>query len=692
MAPTHGMDFKKNPPSDFKDLEEMSLEEAREEVDALREGIDYHDYLYYVKNRPEISDALYDRLFHRLEDLEEAFPELRSSASPTQRIGAEPVDELKKVRHARTMLSLDAALEEDKIRNFHDFLRRNIGDDFQYVVEPKFDGLSVEVVYENGVFQRGSTRGNGEVGEDISRNLMTIRSLPLRLRDGRGLPSFLAVRAEVFMPRDGFHRLNKERIERGLEPFANPRNAAAGTMRQLDPKNVGDKPLDLFFYDILASEPDRFTSHWQVLTQFPAWGLRTSPLNRQCTSFDAVRDYHRDLADQRDEFEYEIDGVVIKVDDYRQRSSLGVRHRSPRWAFAWKFAPKKEITTLESIVVQVGRTGILTPVALLEPVDVAGVTVSRATLHNEDEVKKKDVRPGDKVRVVRAGDVIPEVVERVHEPGKKRSSAFSMPETCPVCGARVFREGAYTVCPAGLSCPAQLTGAVIHYASRNAMNIEGLGEKTARDMVRKGLVKDLSDLYRLSTEDILKLDGFARKSASQLYEAIQHTKRPRLDLFLYALGIRHVGERVARILAEAYGSLGALQKADREDLARTPEIGPEIARSVETFFEQDETQRVLERLSRYGVEILDMPKTRNAKPLADKTFVFTGSLEGYTRQEASRRVEALGGRVTSSVSAETDYVVAGESPGSKLEQSRRLNVTILDEAGFENLLEGADRP
>ncbi|MCF8084272.1 MAG: NAD-dependent DNA ligase LigA [Deltaproteobacteria bacterium] len=681
------MDFKKHPPKTFKDLDKMSKEEARKEVEALREGIDYHDYLYYVKNQPEISDALYDKLFGRLQDLEQAFPELRSDTSPTQRVGATPVSELKKVEHTVPMLSLNAALEQAEVKNFYDFIqRRTKGSKTAFVLEPKFDGFSVELVYEGGELRYGATRGDGEVGEDITHNVKTISSVPLHLRKKKDVPAFLSVRGEVFMPKKGFQQLNKRRIENGEEPFANPRNAAAGTMRQLDPQQVADKPLDILFYEILYVVDHQPASHWEDLKRLPQWGLKTDTHNTRAESLKDIQTYHERLAEKRDEFEYDIDGIVIKLDRYEQREQLGVRQRSPRWAFAWKFPPKEEVTSLEDIVVQVGRTGVLTPVALLQPVDVGGVTVSRATLHNEDEVKKKDVRCGDKVRVARAGDVIPEVMERIKEPGKKRQKPFSMPDTCPACAARVYKEGAYYFCSGRLTCPPQVIGGIVHYASREALNIEGLGEKTAEDMFKKGLVKDISGLYGLGKEDLLQLDEFAEKSAGQLYEAIQKTKNPKLDRFLYALGIRHVGRRIAQILAQHFRRFEDLKKADKEAIAEIPEIGPEIADSVSEFFAQKENRKVLKNLKQAGVVVQDLKTKKQAQTLEGKTFVFTGKLNEYTRQEAQDLVEALGGRATSSVSSETDYVVAGEDPGGKYDEARNQNVTIMDEKEFKKLV------
>jgi DNA ligase (NAD+) len=682
------MDFKRDPKTKFKDVEKMNKNEAKEEIEALQEDIEYHNYLYYVKNQPKISDSTYDKLFHRLQKLEEAFPEFQSETSPTRKVGAPPVDRLKKVEHSVPMLSLNAALSEKETEEFDQFIRRNLIDKkVEYVAEPKFDGFSVEVVYRDGVFQRGSTRGDGRVGEDISENLKTIGPLILRLQkpEKQELPAFLAVRGEVFMPKKAFQEMNKQRIERGEEPFANPRNAAAGIMRQLDSKKVADKPLNIIFYEILGVGGMAFSSHWEELGQFPKWGLKTTPYNRRCSSVKDVKNYWEKLADQREDLDYEIDGVVIKLDDLEARDRLGTRQRSPRWALAWKFPPKEEETRMVDIVVQVGRTGMLTPVALLEPVEVGGVTVSRATLHNQDEVRKKDVRPGDKVRVARAGDVIPEVVERIRERGRRRNREFSMPEKCPVCGSDVLREGAYYFCPAGLSCQAQLVGHILHYASRDAMNIEGLGEKIVRQMVEKELVKEVADLYRLSEKDLKTLEGFADKSAKNLYESIQGAKTARLDRFLYAIGIRHVGEHVARVLAQEYRSLDNLRNAGLEELITIREVGPEIVQSLDKFFKQKENIRSLRNLFEAGVQVKEMPKSQRDLPLKGETFVFTGKLEGFSRDEARNLVERLGARVTSSVSKETDFLVAGEDPGSKLDQAKKFKVKILDEDEFKRI-------
>ncbi len=677
----------KNPSTDFKDVKNLDKKEAHKQIKELRDAVEYHNYRYYVKNQPVISDAKYDALFHRLQEVEEVYPDLQTEDSPTRRVGTEPVDALKKVDHTKPMLSLNSALEEEDIHSFLDFVERNIKEkDLVYVAEPKLDGLSVEVVYEEGTFKYGATRGNGRTGEDISENLKTIGTVPLKLQQQDNLPSSLAVRGEVMMSRKGFQQLNKERIQKGESPFANPRNAASGIVRQLDSKKVAGKPLTVFFYDILDMNGNGFFSHWEILKTLPEWGFKVHSDISKCKDRKQIKKFRESLAEKREDLEFEIDGVVIKLDKLELREQLGTRERSPRWAMAWKFPPKDEVTTLEDIVVQVGRTGMLTPVALLDPVNVGGVTVSRATLHNEDEVKKKDVRPGDRVRVMRAGDVIPEIAERIPQKGKERGPKFSMPDHCPVCGSEVVREGAYDFCQAGLSCKAQLTGSLIHYASKEALDIETLGEKNVKQLVNKGMVNDIADFYHLKVDDLKKLEGFAEKSAKKLYDAVQDTKNPSLDRFIYALGIRHVGQHIARVLAEKFGSLNALMKAEISDLKNIDEIGPEIAHSVYHFFQEDKNQKILKRLKKAGVKVQTMEAKKESQILEGKNFVFTGALENYTRDEAKKIVEDLGGRVTSGVSGETDYVVAGEDPGSKLEQAKKQNVTILDKRQFQKLL------
>lgn len=683
--------YKYDPSLDFKAPEALGLDAAREQARALREAIEFHDDRYYVQNAPVISDASYDKLFRRLQALEATYPELQSAQSPTQRVGAQPLDSLERVEHLTPMLSLDAAFDDDEIVSFDDFVRRNLDvDEIDYVCEPKFDGMSIEIIYEDGVFTRAATRGNGREGEDVTENVRTIGSVPLRLRRGAEIPSLLALRGEIYMPISGFQELNAARIERGEEPFANPRNAAAGAVRLLDPQLVAERPLEVYFYDILAIEGAGFDTHWDALQTFPAWGLRTDEHTCHAKTLDEVRDFRDRLGAQRRQLDYEIDGVVIKLDDFAMRDALGVRSRSPRWAIAWKYEPQKEITTLDAIAVQVGRTGKLTPVALLKPVEVAGVTVSRATLHNIEELHARGVRPGDLVRVQRAGDVIPEVVGRAEEddtPEDERAAPFEMPESCPVCGGEVVREGPNHFCNNGLACPAQLKRHITHFASRDGMDIDGLGSETVKQLVDRGLVKDLADLFRLEQADLAQLEGFADKSARNLFEAIQRSRKMPVDRFIYALGIRHVGRHVASLLAVEFHDIDSLRAADVDALVQVKGIGAEIARSVVDFFAESHNREVLDAMDKLGVA----PKAVEAQatdgqPLAGKTFVFTGSLNHYTRKEAANAVGALGGRKTSSVSGKTDYVVAGENPGSKYDKARDLGVEILDEQAFRELI------
>lgn len=679
------------PPVDtsFAAVDTLSAAAAREQARQIAEALTFHNHRYYVESQPAVADDVYDALFRRLWALEEQFPELQSDTSPTQRVGSAPVDELVRIEHQAPMLSLNSALEQSEMEDFHRFIERNSdGRNFRFMVEPKLDGLSVEIVYRDGQFVYGATRGDGRVGEDISRNLKTIPAIPLELRGAGGPPAFLAVRGEVFMLKSGFRELNRRRTERGEEPFANPRNAASGTVRQLDPKNTAGKPLDVFFYDILASDRTDFGSHTEVLELFPRWGLKTNPLNEVCSSVEELAAYRDRMAEAREELDYEIDGIVVKIDSYEFREDLGYRNRSPRWAIAWKFPPRKEVSAVEDIVVQVGRTGILTPVALLEPVSIGGVTVSRATLHNEDEVHRKDVRVGDRVRVIRAGDVIPEVSEVVDREAEGRGEPFAMPDTCPVCGTPVEREGAYYFCPAGLSCPAQLTGRLIHFVSRQAMDIENLGEKNIAQLVNRGIIRTIADLYYLDATDLEALDGFAEKSARNVYDAIQGSRTRPLDRLIYALGIRHVGAHVARVLAERFADLQAVEVASVEELEAVPDIGRQTAESIHAFFAEEENRRILGRMQEAGVSPEPVETTGAGGNLSGTTFVLTGSLERYTRAEARRRIEEAGGKVTSSVSSATDYLVAGADPGSKLEQARKKGTTVLTEAEFDELLGG----
>lgn len=661
----------------------------QERLAQLKSQIRHHDYLYYIKNRPEISDGEYDRLFRELVDLERAYPELVTPDSPTQRVGAFPLDEFGKVRHEQPMLSLDSLAEPDEVLAFDQRVKRELGTDhIEYTVEPKFDGLSVEMVYDHGTFIRGSTRGDGNIGEDITVNLRTIRSLPLQLQAGT-YPDHLVVRGEVYMRLSDFHALNRRMTERGDDVFANPRNAAAGSLRQLDSQITASRPLVVTCYEIMAMIGASPPSHWAELEALAMCGLPVPNLRRQCEGIDQVLAFHRETEDQRDNLPYEIDGVVVKVDRRDWQVRLGMKSRSPRWAIAFKFPPRKEITEVQDIAVSVGRTGILTPLALLKPVEVGGVTISRATLHNADEVARKDIRIGDTVRVERAGDVIPAIAERIPISNEIRSDPFRMPHHCPICGSAAAREGAYFYCTGQAACPAQLKGAIEHFASKAALNIEGLGKRTVSQLIDHGLVKDLSDLYRLRSEQLLELDGFAERSSTLLLDAIVRSKNVPLDRFLMGLGIRHVGRHIAKVLAKEFGSLDAIMSADRERFQKVREIGPEISESLVSYFQESSNRRVIEQLLKLGFSIIGtlLPQSEAALPFSRKSFVFTGGLERLTRDEAKALVERLGATVSSSVSKKTGYVVAGTDPGSKFDQARGLGVTVLNEQDFLELIE-----
>ena len=662
---------------------------VQERIARLRETIRQHDYLYYVKDRPEISDGEYDRLFNELVELEEAHPELVTAESPTQRVGAAPLEELGKITHERPMLSLDSLVDSLDVVAFDQRMKRELEtDQVEYTVEPKFDGLSVELVYDQGVFVRGSTRGDGITGEDATINLRTIRSLPLQLQMGATPPSHLVVRGEVYMRLDDFHALNKRMTERGDDAFANPRNAAAGSLRQLASHVTAERPLVVTCYDVMVVDGPPPASHWEELEALALWGLPIPSHRRRCESIEAVMAFHRETEQQRDNLAYEIDGVVVKVNRRDWQDQLGTKSRSPRWAMAYKFAPRKEITVVQDIVVSVGRTGTLTPLALLRPVEVGGVTISRATLHNADEVARKDVRVGDTVKVERAGDVIPAITERVPVPGETRSASFSMPDHCPVCGAAVAREGAYFYCTGQAACPAQLKGAIEHFASKSALNIEGLGKKTVAQLVDQGLIHDLADLYHLSREQLLTLEGFAERSTAQLLDAIARSKTVSLDRFLMGLGIRQVGQHIAKVLAREFGSLDAIMSGDQDRFQAIQEIGPEISASLVSYFQESSNRRVISRLRELGVSIAETAAVPRETPLpfAGKSFVFTGGLVGLSRDEATAWVERLGATVSSSVSKKTSYVVAGADPGLKLDQAQKLGVTILGEEAFLELV------
>jgi DNA ligase (NAD+) len=665
----------------------MTREEAQKRLEELRELIHYHNYRYYVLDSPEIPDAEYDRLFQELLELEKQFPELVTPDSPSQRVGAPPLEEFETVAHTIPMLSLDNAFSTEEIRDFDERCRRLLGvsGPLEYVAEPKLDGLAIELVYENGIFTVGSTRGDGFTGENVTQNLRTIKSIPLRLIT-RELPApeRLEVRGEVIMEVEAFRRLNREREARGESLFANPRNAAAGSVRQLDPSVTASRPLDMYCYGYGQILGPTFATHLEVLEAFRKWGLKVNPYVQLCRGVEEVEAYHRRMAEMREKLPYEIDGIVVKVNrlDYQQR--LGQKTRSPRWAIAWKFEARQEITQVVDIVAQVGRTGALTPVAILKPVRVAGVVVSRATLHNQDEVDRLGVRIGDWVVVQRAGDVIPEIVSVVTSRRTGEEKPYRLPDRCPVCGAKVVRlEGEVAHRCTNASCPAQLKERIKHFASKRAMDIDGLGEKLIDQLVDKGLVKDVADLYYLKKEDLVKLERMGEKSAQNIIDAIEASKERPPDRILFALGIRHVGEHMARVLMNHFGSFEALKRASYEDLITVPEVGPTVAESVLSFFQQPENLALLDRLAKAGVRLeRAAPVAAGPRPLEGKTFVFTGALASMSREEAEELVQRLGGRAASSVSRKTDYVVVGANPGSKAERARELGVPMISEEEF----------
>ncbi|MFB6250546.1 MAG: NAD-dependent DNA ligase LigA [Halobellus sp.] len=670
--------YLRDPDTDFAPVEELTRETAESQAVALREAIREHDHRYYVQADPLIADRTYDALFERLRELEEVF-DLDREASPTRRVGGQPLDELDTVAHVAPMLSIEQSTDPDELREFDRRVREEVGD-VEYVCEPKFDGLSVEIVYEDGAFVRAATRGDGEVGDVVTEQVRTIRSVPLQL--GGDPPETLAVRGEVFMPRDAFREHNRERVERGDDPFANPRNAAAGTLRQLDPSVVADRPLDCFFYDVLDASRVPASQH-ETLDRLRAWGLHVNERVDVVSSIEGAIAYRDDLLADREGLNYEIDGTVIKVDARDAREQLGATSRAVRWAFAYKFPARAEITRVTDVVVQVGRTGRLTPVALLDPVDVGGVTVSRASLHNPEEIERLGVGVGDEVRVRRAGDVIPEVAEVTE---KRADSTIDFPETCPVCDSPVERDGPLAFCTGGLTCDAQLVRAIVHYGSRQALDIDGLGEERVEQLVDAGLVSSLSDLYRLDRDELAALEGWGETSAQNLIDAVSATTSPPLADFLVALGIPEIGEHTAGNLARAFGTLDAVMDANADELEAVDDVGPTVATHVAEFFANEGNRAVVDELRELGVEPEPVDTDERSGVFDGLTFVFTGSLS-VTRDAARTLVERHGASATGSVSGNTDYLVVGENPGrSKRDDADANGVPTLDEEAFADLL------
>ena len=664
---------------------------ASRRIDELRELIHRHDYCYYVLNRPEISDAEYDRLVRELRELEARYPALVTPDSPTQRVAGQPVEAFASVEHKVAMLSLDNAMDASELREFEARLRRALpGAVFDYVCEPKVDGLGVALLYENGRFTRGATRGDGRVGEDITQNLKTIRTIPMRLHGPLAACRELEVRGEVFMPRRAFEKLNAALEEAGEPTFANPRNAAAGSVRQKDPTVSTKRPLDVFCYHVSHAQPWGFTTHWETLEALKESGFKVNPRSRLCRDMEAVLAYCGALEAERDALGYDADGVVVKVNSLKQQRRLGATAHHPRWAIAYKFAARQATTRLLEIRINVGKTGALTPTALLEPVELAGVTVSRASLHNEDEIKKKDIRVGDTVLIERAGDVIPYVIQVVVAKRPPGARPFAFPTHCPVCGRRAYRpEGEAIWRCTNAACPAQLKERLLHFGSRRAMDIEHLGEAVVNQLVDLGLVADFADLYHLTVQQVAELERMAHKSAQNLVNAIQASKGRGLARLLNALGIRMVGERVAQLLADRFGSMKRLIDASEAEIAEIYGIGPRIAEAVAKFFSEPPNRKTIERLREAGVSMAQEGAPEGAKPLAGKSLVLTGTLSSMTRDEARELILELGGRVTGSVSRKTDYVIGGADPGSKLQDAMRLGVQTLSEAEFLKL---AGRP
>ncbi|MGQ9881822.1 MAG: NAD-dependent DNA ligase LigA [Armatimonadota bacterium] len=687
-------------------MSELNREQAQKRLEELRRLIEHHNYLYYVLDQPEISDAEYDALMRELVQLEERFPDLRTPDSPSMRVGAPPLEAFATHTHRQPMLSLDNAFGAEELRAFDQRIKRFLAmppdQPIEYVVELKIDGLAISLTYVDGVFVTGATRGDGLQGEDVTQNLRTVRAIPLRLRQPVPapdslfdeptvpIPSFVEVRGEVYLTHDEFRRINEEREQTGEPTFANPRNAAAGSVRQLDPRITARRRLSLFAYGLGAVEGASFDTHWQILQTLKAWGFPVNPHARMCANIEEVVVFCEQWTARRQELHYDVDGVVVKVNSLLLQQDLGSVQRSPRWAIAYKFPAQQARTRILEVRWQVGRTGALTPVAIMEPVEVGGVTVSRATLHNEDEIARKGVMIGDEVMVQRAGDVIPEVVSVVEEARDGDEIPIVRPQTCPECGAPVEKpEGEAVARCVNLACPAQIVERIRHFTSRNAMNIEGFGDKWVQRLFEEGLVRDPADLYDLKKEHLLPLERMGEKLADNLLQAVERSKQVPLPRFIYALGIRQVGERAAQLLAEYLGSLDALMNAPEEHLLQIPEIGPATAREIVEFFRREENRRVVQKMRDAGVTPI-VQRQKRSDAFAGLTFVFTGALQQFTREQAEALVRELGGKASGSVSKQTSYVVAGENPGSKYQRALQLGVPVLSEQQFLQMVKEAE--
>lgn len=665
-------------------------EEVKIRILKLIETLNYHNIRYYVYNDPEISDQEYDRLLRELQNLEKTYPEYIFTESPTQRVGATPSEAFEAVLHNPPMLSLDNALDKEEFLVFDERTKKslNISTELEYVCEPKLDGLAVELVYENGLFTTGSTRGDGNIGENVTQNIKTIKSIPLRLlKNESHIPTRIEVRGEVIMGMDAFEQLNRWRSENGLALFANPRNAAAGSLRQLDPAATAKRPLDIFCYGIGRISDYLPKSHFETLQLLKKLGFKINREIQICRNREEVLDYYQKINELRDSLPYEIDGIVVKVNNLQYQDLLGVRTKSPRWAIAYKFPAKQETTQILDIITQVGRTGSLTPVAIMKPVNVGGVIVSRATLHNQNEIERKNILIGDWVVIQRAGDVIPEVVKVIQSKRTGKELEYRVPDKCPVCGSNAVQpEGEAVKRCINLSCPAQVKERIKHFASKGALDIEGLGEKLVEQLYENGLIKNVADIYFIKKETLIDLERMAEKSADNIIQSVHASRSRSIDRILFGLGIRFVGTHVAKVLISQFKTIDALAQATVDELMELHEIGPQVAKSVVEFFSSVENLEIIQRLKSGGVQIDHYKPQKRAKKLQGKSFVFTGTLSQFSRQEAQQLVEELGGKVTSAVSSKTSFVVAGDAPGSKVEKAKKLNVSIISEIEFLQMI------
>lgn len=671
------------------DTNKISKKDAAQKINELSKELERHNYLYYVKNSPEISDSEFDEKLNELKKLEAQFPELIKPDSPTQRVGGAVAEGFKSVKHSVPMMSIDNISDIDGALDFDKRVKKILGLEngvIDYVAEPKFDGVSASLTYENGLFTRGATRGNGTVGEDVTANLKTINTIPLRLSGNGSIPELIEIRGEVLYPLESFKALNNELAEQGEPLFANPRNAASGAIRQLDSAITAGRPLDFYSWGVGAVQGYDINTEWDIVQSLRTWGFKVEDRIMRCKGIEEAISYQKEIETVRDDLPYEADGIVIKVNRKDYQRELGTTAKHPRWNIAYKFKPRQATTKINDVTIQVGRVGLLTPVAELEPVKISGITIKRASLHTMDIINERDIRIGDTVLVQRAGDVIPEVVMPIKEKRSGEEKEIVMPDTCPSCGTPVEKEGSYYYCP-NIACTAQLKGRITHLASRRAFDIEGLGEKIVEQLMKEGLVHDMGDIFNLKKEALLPLERFAEKSAENLEKEIENAKSVTFERFINALSIRHVGERTAQILAHNFPDISALMSASREELTSIHTIGSEIAESVAHFFETEKNTELVDKMLHAGVTIQYPENTQESDELNGQTFVFTGGLESLTRDEAAKLVENHGGRTTSSVTKKTSYVVVGKDPGSKYEKALSLGIEILTEDEFKKLID-----